>query len=103
MQYSPPTIGIGQRVRARGRIWRVDSTERGTQGTWVSLRAEDDAGPACECCLIWPHDPLPAAPEPRLRRASRRRTAGLVLAALARERRAHELWCAVDADIDVHP
>jgi len=103
VQYSPPTIGIGQRVRARGRIWRVDSTERGTQGTWVSLRAEDDAGPACECCLIWPHDPLPAAPEPRLRRAARRRTAGLVLAALARERQADDLWCAVDADIDVHP
>jgi len=103
VQYSPPNIGIGRHVRARGRIWRVDRTERGAQGTWVTLRAADDAGPACECCLMWPYDPLPPVSEPRLRRAFRRRTAGLVLAALARERRADDLWCAVDADIDVHP
>ena len=103
MHFPPHTLGIGRHVRARGRVWRVDGTEHGTQGIWVTLQAADGAGPVESCALIWPHDPLPSAAEPRPRRTPRRRAARLVLAALADDRRCHDVWCAAEADIDVHP
>lgn len=103
MHFPSQPPNVGRHVRARGRVWRVDRTEPGAQGTWVTLRAADGAGPLDSCALIWPHDPLPPAAEPRVRRVPRRRAVRRVLAALAAERRHDQLWCAVDAAFDVHP
>jgi len=103
VHFPPHSISVGRHVRARGRIWRIDNAERGVQGTWVTLHAADEAGPAESCALIWPHDPLPSAAEPRLRRAPRRRAVCCVCAALAEERRGDDLWCAAEADIELHP
>lgn len=105
MQFSRGPLDVGQHVRARGRLWRIDGTQRGERGTWVALRAADAdvTGTPDTCALIWPHDPLPAAALPRLRHAPLRRAARHICAALGAERREDDLWCATDADVEVHP